>query len=162
MSFSSPWSARIQSLTANPLVKMLLNSRYLTRISVYDKTEQAVFVILGDAGKELTGKHAAELVANYFEANDGVGADHCVPVPQALLDTIGQTCKFIVKVSDHNLTGKTQTITVTKILPPEAPLPSTVGVGSGSSGSSGDTAGDKARKAAEILEADVAKCPKSG
>ncbi|KAF3504749.1 hypothetical protein F2Q69_00044643 [Brassica cretica] len=136
--------------------------QYLTRISVYDKTEQAVFVILGDAGKELTGKHAAELVANYFEANDGVGADHCVPVPQALLDTIGQTRKFIVKVSDHNLTDKIQTITVTKILPPEAPLPSTVGVGSGSSGSSGDTAGDKARKAAEILEADEAKRPKSG
>ncbi|KAH0886544.1 hypothetical protein HID58_062640 [Brassica napus] len=41
--------------------------QYLTRISVYHKTEQAVFVILGDAGKELTGKHAAELVANYFE-----------------------------------------------------------------------------------------------
>ncbi|KAF2551074.1 hypothetical protein F2Q68_00035943 [Brassica cretica] len=135
---------------------------YLTRISVYDKTEQAVFVILGDAGKELTGKHAAELVANYFEANDGVGDDHYVPVPQALLDTIEQTHKFIVKVSDHNLTGKTQTITVTKILPPEAPLPSTIGVGSGSSGSSGDTAGDKARKAAEILEADEAKRPKSG
>ncbi|KAL0751352.1 hypothetical protein Bca101_033355 [Brassica carinata] len=136
--------------------------QYLTRISVYDKTEQAVFVIHGDAGKELTGKHASELVANYFEANDGVGADHCVPVPQALLDTIGQTRKFIVKVSDHNLTGKTQTITVTKILPPEAPLPSTVGVRSGSSGSSGDTAGDKARKAAEILEADEAKRSKSG
>ncbi|KAG2273676.1 hypothetical protein Bca52824_056231 [Brassica carinata] len=136
--------------------------QYLTKISVYDKTEQAVFVIHGDAGKELTGKHASELVANYFEANDGVGADHCVPVPQALLDTIGQTRKFIVKVSDHNLTGKTQTITVTKIFPPEAPLPSTVGVGSGSSGSSGDTAGDKARKAAEILEADEAKRSKSG
>ncbi|XP_013722282.2 uncharacterized protein LOC106426124 [Brassica napus] len=136
--------------------------QYLTKISVYDKTEQAVFVIHGDAGKELTGKHASELVANYFEANDGVGADHCVPVPQALLDTIGQTRKFIVKVSDHSLTGKTQTITITKILPPEAPLPSTVGVGSGSSGSSGDTAGDKARKAAEILEADEAKRSKSG
>ncbi|CAN6920773.1 unnamed protein product, partial [Brassica oleracea] len=127
--------------------------QYLTRISVYDKSEQAVFVILGDAGKELTGKHAAELVANYFEANGGVGADHCMPVPQAFLDTIGQTRKFIVKVSDHNMTGKTQTITVTKILPPEAPLPSTVGVESSSSGSSGDTAGDRARKADEILEA---------
>ncbi|KAF2602894.1 hypothetical protein F2Q70_00025243 [Brassica cretica] len=136
--------------------------QYLTRISVYDKTEQAVFVILGDAGKELTGKHASELVANYFEANDGVGADLYVLVPQALLDTIGKTRKFIVKVSDHNLTGKTQTITVTKILPPEAPLPSTVGVWSGSSGSSGDTACDKARKAAEILKADEAKRHKSG
>ncbi|KAL0825500.1 hypothetical protein Bca101_049177 [Brassica carinata] len=95
-------------------------------------------------------------------ANGGVGADHCVPVPRALLDTIGQTRKFIVKVSDHNLTGKTQTITVTKILPPEVPLPSTVGVESGSSGSSGDNAGDRARKADEILEADEAKRPKSG
>ncbi|CAF1845934.1 BnaC04g22370D [Brassica napus] len=102
------------------------------------------------------------LVANYFEANGGLGADHCVPVPQALLDTIGQTRKFIVKVSDHNLIGKTQTITITKILPPKASLPSTVGVESGSSGSSGDTAGDRARKADEILEADEAKRPKSG
>ncbi|KAG2307220.1 hypothetical protein Bca52824_026968 [Brassica carinata] len=88
-------------------------AQYLTKNSVYDKSEHAVFVILGDAGKELTWKHAAELVVNYFESNEGVGADHCVPVPQALLDTIGQIRKFIVKVSDHNLTGKTQTITVT-------------------------------------------------
>ncbi|WZZ81542.1 hypothetical protein YC2023_102114 [Brassica napus] len=33
--------------------------QYLTKISVYDKSEQAVFVILGNASKELTGKHAA-------------------------------------------------------------------------------------------------------
>ncbi|WZZ91374.1 hypothetical protein YC2023_119953 [Brassica napus] len=37
-----------------------------------------------------------------------------------------------------------------------------LGVESGSSGSSGDTAGDRARKASEILEADEAKRPKSG
>ena len=44
-----------------------------------------------------------------------------VPVPQALIDTIGQTRKFVVKVSDHNLTGKTQALTVTKVLTPEVP-----------------------------------------
>ncbi|KAF2598489.1 hypothetical protein F2Q68_00009719 [Brassica cretica] len=87
--------------------------------------EQAAFVILGDAGKELSRKHAAELVATYYESNEGVGADHCVPIPQALLDTIGQTRKFIVKVSDHNSSGKTQTITVTKILPLVATFPAT-------------------------------------
>ncbi|CAN7058661.1 unnamed protein product, partial [Brassica oleracea var. botrytis] len=76
-------------------------AQYLTRISVYDKSEQAVLSFL---------------------TNEGVGVDACVSVPQALLDTIGQTHKFIVKVSDHNLTGKTQTITVTKILPPEVPF----------------------------------------
>ncbi|KAH0886647.1 hypothetical protein HID58_062743, partial [Brassica napus] len=143
--------------------------QYLTKISVYDKSEQAVFVILGDAGKELTGKHAAELVANYFESNAGVGVDHCVPVPDALLETIGQTRKFIVKVSDHNLTGKTQTITITKIIPAGAPLPSvsdgiskTGGDDSGPSGGVGGDAGDRARKAAEYLESDEAKRSKSG
>ncbi|KAF3572569.1 hypothetical protein F2Q69_00060989 [Brassica cretica] len=144
-------------------------AQYLTRISVYDKSEQAVFVILGDAGKELTGKHAAELVDNYFETNEGIGVDACVPVPQALLDTIGLTRKFIVKVSDHNLTGKTQTITVTKILPPEAPLPAssdgiskTGGDKSGPSSGFEDAVVDRARKTPEILESDETKHSKSG
>ena len=44
-------------------------------------------------------------------------------MPQALLGTIGQTHKFIVKVSKHNLEGKTQALTVTKVLPSEAPAP---------------------------------------
>ncbi|KAF2566391.1 hypothetical protein F2Q68_00027898 [Brassica cretica] len=151
----------------------------VAQISVYDKSEQAVFVILGDAGKELTGKHASELVASYFESNEGVEADHCVPVPQALLDTIGQTHRFIVKVSDHNLTGKTHTITVAKIFPPEAPhpiaplgedaIPATsndiLKIGSEESGACkgfGDSAGDRVRKASESIESDEAKRSKSG
>ncbi|CDY62995.1 BnaCnng41260D [Brassica napus] len=60
--------------------------------------QQVVFsVLLGDAGQELTGKKASELVDSYFEANENVGDDHLVPVPQALINTIGQTRKFIVK-----------------------------------------------------------------
>ncbi|KAF3556255.1 hypothetical protein F2Q69_00013249 [Brassica cretica] len=55
------------------------------------------FVLLGDAGQELTGKKASELVDSYFEANENVGDDHWVPVPQALINTIGQTRKFVVK-----------------------------------------------------------------
>ncbi|KAF3509880.1 hypothetical protein F2Q69_00004264 [Brassica cretica] len=51
-------------------------------------------------------------------ANQNLGADHQIPVPEALINTIGQTHKFSVKVSDHNLIGKIQTITVTKILSP--------------------------------------------
>ncbi|CAF1932561.1 unnamed protein product [Brassica napus] len=34
-------------------------AKYLAKISVYDKNDQAVFVLFGDAGSELTGKHAA-------------------------------------------------------------------------------------------------------
>ncbi|KAH0938439.1 hypothetical protein HID58_005900 [Brassica napus] len=94
---------------------------YLTKLSVYDHNDQAVFVVLGDAGEELNGKKANELVERYYQVNDSVGGDHMVPVPQAMVDTIGQTRKFIVKVSNHNLTAKTQTLTVTKVLPPDAP-----------------------------------------
>ncbi|CAG7893769.1 unnamed protein product [Brassica rapa] len=91
-------------------------AQYLAKISVYDNDDQACFVLFGDAGQELTGKKASELVDSYFEANENMGDDHLVPVPQALINTIGQTRKFIVKVSTHNLTGKTQSLTVTKVL----------------------------------------------
>ncbi|CAH8357875.1 unnamed protein product [Eruca vesicaria subsp. sativa] len=151
--------------------------QYLTKISVYDKSEQAVFVVLGDAGKVLTGKPASELVACYFEANEGAGADHCVPVPRAFLDAIGKTFKFIVKISDHNLTGKIQSLTVTKILPADAPTAgleddgiaetavADLEAGSGVAGSSPSvegSAGDKIRKASDDLETDEPKRTKSG
>ena len=45
------------------------HNRYLSKISVYDNSDQAVFVLLGDAGRELTGKPASELVRSYFEVN---------------------------------------------------------------------------------------------
>nr|VDD12969.1 unnamed protein product [Brassica rapa] len=96
-------------------------AQYLTKISVYDNDDQASFVLLGDAGHELSGKKASELVEDYFEANEDVGGDHLVPVPQVLIDTIGQTRKFVVKVSKHNLTGQTQSLTVTKVMTLEVP-----------------------------------------
>nr|VDD50391.1 unnamed protein product [Brassica oleracea] len=95
-------------------------AQYLAKISVYDNDDQASFVLLGGAGYELSGKKASELVEDYFEANEDVGDDHLVPVPQALIDTIGQTRKFVVKVSNHNLTGQTQALTVTKVLTPSS------------------------------------------
>ena len=45
----------------------MFHNRYLSKISVYDNSEQAVFVLIGDAGRELTGKPASELVRSYFE-----------------------------------------------------------------------------------------------
>ncbi|KAL0817733.1 hypothetical protein Bca101_074177 [Brassica carinata] len=129
--------------------------QYLTRINVYDKSEQAVF------------------------CNEGVEADQCVLVPQALLDTIAQTHKFIVKVSDPNFSGKTQTITVTKVFPPEAPhhvalleehaVPTTsddvlksVSEDSGPIRGLDGTVGERVRKASDGMESDEAKRPKSG
>ena len=46
---------------------MSLYYRYLSKPSVYDQKDQAVFVVLGDAGEELTGKKAAELVERYYQ-----------------------------------------------------------------------------------------------
>ncbi|CAF1938301.1 unnamed protein product [Brassica napus] len=129
--------------------------QYLTRINVYDK------------------------IASYFECNEGVEADQCVLVPQALLDTIAQTHKFIVKVSDPNFSGKTQTITVTKVFPPEAPhhvalleehaVPTTsddvlksVSEDSGPIRGLDGTVGERVRKASDGMESDEAKRPKSG
>uniref|UniRef100_A0A0D2ZU11 Replication factor A C-terminal domain-containing protein n=2 Tax=Brassica oleracea var. oleracea TaxID=109376 RepID=A0A0D2ZU11_BRAOL len=91
--------------------------QYLSKISVYDNSEQAVFVLLGDAGRDLTGKPASELVRSYFEANGNEGVDLEAPVPEALISTIGQKHKFCVKVTEHNFSGKTRSLTVTKILP---------------------------------------------
>ncbi|KAF3547478.1 hypothetical protein DY000_02003370 [Brassica cretica] len=93
----------------------------ISRSSLYMIT--MIFVLIGDVGRELTGKPASELVESYFEADENVGDDHVIPVPQALLGTIGQTHKFIVKVSKHNLEGKTLALTVTKLLPSKAPAP---------------------------------------
>ncbi|XP_048615234.1 uncharacterized protein LOC125587908 [Brassica napus] len=96
-------------------------AQYLSKISVYDNSDQAVFVLLGDAGRELTGKPASELVRSYFEANGNEGVNHEAPVPEALISTIGQKHKFCVKVTEHNFSGKTRSLTVTKILPLDTP-----------------------------------------
>ncbi|CAF2157883.1 unnamed protein product [Brassica napus] len=99
--------------------------QYLSKISVYDNSDQAVFVLLGDAGRELTGKPASELVRSYFEATGNEEVSHEAPVPEALISTIGQRHKFCVKVTQHNFSGKARSLTVTKILPLDTP-PATV------------------------------------
>ncbi|KAF3556212.1 hypothetical protein F2Q69_00012383 [Brassica cretica] len=106
---------------------------------VYDNSEQSFFVLLGDAGRELTGRHASELVSSYFEANKSEGADHEVPVPEALISTIGQTHKFCLRVTDHNFSGTTRAITVTKILSLDTPPPTEASVGNDIAATSEET-----------------------
>ncbi|KAF2559449.1 hypothetical protein F2Q68_00014826 [Brassica cretica] len=122
--------------------------------------------------KDYLGCKAVKGLTSLICNNKKCGKSEVTGVAQA--DT-----KFIVKVSDHNLTGKTQTITVTKILPPEAPhpiapleedaIPATsddiLKTGSEESGPSRgfeDSAGDRVRKASGSLESDEAKHSKSG
>ncbi|CAN7085868.1 unnamed protein product [Brassica oleracea var. botrytis] len=96
-------------------------AEYLAKLSVYDNNDHASFVLLGDVGRELTGMKASELVESYFEANESVGDYHVFPVPPSLTDSIGQTRTFVIKVSKHNLDGKTESLTVTKVLPLKVP-----------------------------------------
>ncbi|KAF3488003.1 hypothetical protein F2Q69_00052628 [Brassica cretica] len=49
-------------------------------LSVYDNNDYASFVVLGDAGHELTGKKASGLVESYYEANEGAVDGHVVLV----------------------------------------------------------------------------------
>ncbi|KAL0788488.1 hypothetical protein Bca101_004734 [Brassica carinata] len=108
-----------------------------------------------------------ELPSAAFEgivtANQNLGADHQIPVPEALINTIGQTHKFSVKVSDHNLIGKIQTITVTKILSP-AVLPAGTASVENHVALTSETAGDHASEGNKITchseEPKKAKRPK--
>ncbi|CAH8307058.1 unnamed protein product [Eruca vesicaria subsp. sativa] len=45
-------------------------------IHVYDNKYQAVFVLVGDEGRELTGKHASRIVDKYFKVNGDLDPDH--------------------------------------------------------------------------------------
>ncbi|KAF8110943.1 hypothetical protein N665_0077s0006 [Sinapis alba] len=127
-------------------------AKYLAKISVYDNKDQSLFVLL---------------------ANQELGVGHQMPAPQVLIDTIGQTYKVKIKVSNLNLTCKIQAITVTKIvlaevLPPlpntfefpvivedEAPLPLAV-----VSDASGYNAGDGTEGTNNKDEAQMSKRPK--
>ncbi|KAF2609197.1 hypothetical protein F2Q68_00044455 [Brassica cretica] len=111
-----------QSVQRPGILLTVIGPNCQSKLSVYDNNDHASFVLLGDAGRELTGMKASELVESYFEANESVGDDHVVPVPSSLTDFIGQTRTFVIKVSKHNLDGKTQSKTVTKVLPLKVPV----------------------------------------
>ena len=82
-----------------------------------------------------------------------------------MIDTIGQTRKFIVKVSNHNLSARTQTLTVTKVLPLEAPEPEgNLGenVNEEPDNEREDHADESVKMGADRIESEGAKRAKSG
>ncbi|CAG7906227.1 unnamed protein product [Brassica rapa] len=152
-------------------------AQYRAKISVYDNSEQAVFVLLGDAGRSLTGKHASELLSSYFEANGDKGAEDEVPVPESLISIIGQTHRFCVKVTDHNFSGNTRAITVTKVLSQDIPPHTEASVGNNNaaspkvmmltrdevsepSKSRGDCANEESKRGYDTADPEKAKRPR--
>ncbi|CAF2070909.1 unnamed protein product [Brassica napus] len=83
--------------------------QYLSKISVYDNSDQAVFVLLGDAGRELTGKPASELVRSYFEANGNEGVNLEAPVPEALISTIDPQPTTVSSEDNHTAATSEET-----------------------------------------------------
>ncbi|CAH8385810.1 unnamed protein product [Eruca vesicaria subsp. sativa] len=139
--------------------------QYHSKLSVYDHKDQAVFVLLGHAGEELTGKKAAELVDSYYKVNNIEEEAHIVPVPQALLSTIGQTRKFVVKVSTYNLTGKAQSLTVTKVLPfeeEEHEVNIAAQAGEAPENGTEDQAEESVKRGADVIEGEEPKRSKLG
>ena len=53
--------------TLSASLLMFICHRYLTKLFVYDNNDHTSFVLLGDAGFDLTGKKASTLVESYFE-----------------------------------------------------------------------------------------------
>ncbi|CAN6924751.1 unnamed protein product [Brassica oleracea var. botrytis] len=106
-------------------------ANYRVELSVYDNDEQCTFIILGDAGKNLTGRKATELIDAYVQENGGDAAEIEVPLPQCFIDAIGQTKKFRIKVAHYNFTSTRLSLTATKVvsaaeLPPKnSPLKTT-------------------------------------
>lgn len=69
-------------------------------------------MLLGDAGEYLTGRQASDLLDMYLERLDS-GQE--MATPQCLVNSIGQTHKFKVKVTPYNFTAKRQIITATRV-----------------------------------------------
>ncbi|KAF8118636.1 hypothetical protein N665_0003s0011 [Sinapis alba] len=69
-------------------------AQYRANISVYDRSEQAVFVLLGDAGRELVGKHASELVSSYFEER---------PEAQTIIKILSPAAPSSIPASEENI-----------------------------------------------------------
>ena len=73
------------------------------------------------------------------KANGDKGAEDEVPVPEALISIIGQTHRFCVKVTDHNFSGNTRAITVTKVLSQDIPPHTEALVGNNNAAASKET-----------------------
>ncbi|CAN6885143.1 unnamed protein product, partial [Brassica oleracea] len=146
-------------------------AQYLSKISVYDNSEQTVFVLLGNAGRELTGKSASELLDAVLiecQANGNEGVNHEAPVSEALISTIGQRHKFCVKVTEHNFSGKTRSLTVTKILPLDTPPATESSEGNQTTAASEETSinhvdsAEGNKRTCDSTELEKAKRPKRG
>ncbi|CAN6864627.1 unnamed protein product [Brassica oleracea] len=89
-----------------------------TAVANYRVELSWTFIILGDAGKELAGRKATELIDAYVQENGGDAAELEVPLPQCFIDIIGQTKKFRIKVAHYNFTSTRLSLTATKIVSP--------------------------------------------
>ncbi|CAN8255440.1 unnamed protein product [Cochlearia groenlandica] len=89
---------------------------YRLELSVRDTTGSTKFFILDDVGQQLVGQTAAKLMDNLYVATTNAEGHTYTTIPQCLLDTIGTTYNFQIKLTPYNFTGTCQTITVTRLL----------------------------------------------
>ena len=102
------------------------------------------------------------------QANGNEGVNHEAPVSEALISTIGQRHKFCVKVTEHNFSGKTRSLTVTKILPLDTPPATESSEGNQTTAASEETSinhvdsAEGNKRTCDSTELEKAKRPKRG
>ncbi|CAF2165048.1 unnamed protein product [Brassica napus] len=125
-------------LGSNPEIAMQVSADVVTKRETL--TIADIFSYMKQESAKLgTILHAVDAMLRLPKANESEGDDHEVPVPEALISTIGQTHKFCVKVTEHNFSGSTRAITVTRILSLDKPPPTEASVGSKIAATSGET-----------------------
>ncbi|CAL9234414.1 unnamed protein product [Arabidopsis halleri] len=93
--------------------------RYRFEISVSDENNGlATFVIFDREGIHFAGRRAPEVFASEYPEGDD--PDECELIskntPQCILDIVGRTCKFQVKLTPYNFRATRQTFTVSRII----------------------------------------------
>ncbi|KAL0722000.1 hypothetical protein Bca4012_036599 [Brassica carinata] len=92
--------------------------RYRFEVKVPDEGgNEGTFVIFDKKVLKLMVRQAPDVMNEMSEAGEnGSGEESAIATPQCVLDIVGRTCKFQVKVNDFNLKSTRTTATVSRII----------------------------------------------
>ncbi|KAL1220395.1 Replication protein A 70 kDa DNA-binding subunit A [Cardamine amara subsp. amara] len=89
--------------------------RFRFEISVRDENNDVTtFVIFDQEGTNLTGRKAPDVSREMLEDGGSEGSNN--KIPECILDIVGRTCKFQLKLTHFNFRTSRQTMTVSRIV----------------------------------------------
>ncbi|XP_048623542.1 uncharacterized protein LOC111212772 [Brassica napus] len=92
--------------------------RYRFEVKVCDDSgNEGTFVIFDKEALKLVVRQAPDVMNEMSESGEnGSNEDSGTATPQCVLDIVGRTCKFQVKVNDFNFKSARTTATVSRII----------------------------------------------